>query len=78
MVGLEHIMTQESKCRGYNKAQEAVCQCVPKAEAQDANEKKLKSFYKKFNPEKLDSKGGRTCVNSWSFLFPATFCGHMS
>lgn len=47
----------ESKCRGYNKAQEAVCQCVPKAEVQDANERKLKSFYKKFNPEKLDSKG---------------------
>eukprot|EP00435_Cladocopium_sp_Y103_P028562 s1033_g7.t1 len=47
----------ESKCRGYNKAQEAVCQCVPKAEVQDANERKLKSFYKKFNPEKLDTKG---------------------
>lgn len=49
--------TKESKCRGYNKAQEAVCQCVPKAEVKTANEKKLKSFYKKFNPEKLDNEG---------------------
>ena len=59
-------MTQESKCRGYNKAQEAVCQCVPKAEVQDANERKLKSFYKKFNPEKLDSKVGPGELTSWS------------
>ncbi len=49
---------EESKCRGYNKAQETVCQCLPKSQVKEANEKKLKAFYQKFNPEKLDDKGG--------------------
>jgi len=48
---------EETKCRGYSKAQEAVCQCAPKDEVKAANEKKLKAFYAKFNPEKLDDSG---------------------
>ncbi|CAE8733917.1 unnamed protein product [Polarella glacialis] len=48
---------EAAKCRGYNAAQASVCQCLPKAEVKDAQEKKLQRFYKKFNPEKLDDKG---------------------
>jgi|EP00927_Polykrikos_kofoidii_P081070 hypothetical protein len=46
-----------NKCKGYNNAQAAACSCVPEAEAQAANENKLKEFYGKFNPEKLTKKG---------------------
>jgi len=53
----EKLDPMESKCRGYSKAQAAVCQCVPKEEARSANERKLKAFYKKFNPEKLNDDG---------------------
>ncbi|CAE7269013.1 RAD5B, partial [Symbiodinium necroappetens] len=47
----------ESKCRSYSAAQSAVCQCVPREEAQAANARKLQAFYKKFNPEKLSDSG---------------------
>jgi len=56
-LGKEKFDPLESKCRGYNKAQETVCQCLPKSQIKGANEKKLKAFYQKFNPEKLDDKG---------------------
>jgi hypothetical protein len=48
---------EAQKCKGYNRGQNESCMCVPKAEFKGLTEKKLKSFYGKFNPEKLDSKG---------------------
>lgn len=47
----------KAKCKVYNKGQSAVCMCVPKDEWKGATEKTLKSFYGKYNPEKLDKKG---------------------
>lgn len=39
---------------------------MPTSEVKDANEKKLKAFYKRFNPEKLDEKGGQfeRCISA--------------
>mmetsp|Transcript_108422 Transcript_108422/g.188174 ORF Transcript_108422/g.188174 Transcript_108422/m.188174 type:complete len:388 (-) Transcript_108422:175-1338(-) len=48
---------EKAKCRGYNRGQSSACMCVPKSDWQDATENKLKAFYKKFNPEKLNKKG---------------------
>jgi len=45
------------QCRGYNKGQNASCECVGKEEWQGVTEAKLKAFYAKFNPEKLNKKG---------------------
>eukprot|EP00441_Pelagodinium_beii_P039500 CAMPEP_0197636134 /NCGR_PEP_ID=MMETSP1338-20131121/11743_1 /TAXON_ID=43686 ORGANISM="Pelagodinium beii, Strain RCC1491" /NCGR_SAMPLE_ID=MMETSP1338 /ASSEMBLY_ACC=CAM_ASM_000754 /LENGTH=348 /DNA_ID=CAMNT_0043208323 /DNA_START=75 /DNA_END=1121 /DNA_ORIENTATION=- len=47
----------EAKCRGYENAQKAVCQCVPEEEVTSTVEGNLKVFYKKYNPEKLDKAG---------------------
>lgn len=47
----------DRKCIAYEKAQKENCQCVPKTERRSANERKLKAFYQKFNPEKLESDG---------------------
>jgi len=46
-----------SKCRGYSEAQKNVCRCVAKDDKLSANEEKLKAFYGKHNPEKLDDMG---------------------
>jgi len=48
---------EEQKCKGYKKGQAAACTCVPKDEFQSAAESKLKSFFSKFNPEKLNDDG---------------------
>lgn len=47
----------KSKCKSYNKGQSASCKCVPKDEFKSATEKTLKSFYGKYNKEKLNSDG---------------------
>jgi len=47
----------EYKCKGYNRGQKEACMCVPKKEFKAATENNLKSFYSKFNPEKLNKKG---------------------
>lgn len=44
-------------CRGYEKAQEKVCKCIPNDKWQDATEKNLKAFYKTHNPDKLGTDG---------------------
>merc|ERR1719210_1331003 len=48
---------EEAKCKAYNKGQSDACECVAKTDFKSAVESKLKSFYGKFNPEKLDKKG---------------------
>jgi len=45
---------KESECKSYNKGQAEACTCVQEDEFRSATEDKLKSFYKKYNPEKLD------------------------
>lgn len=47
----------KAKCKGYNRGQSSACTCVKKDEWQSATDTNLKSFYKKFNPEKLNKKG---------------------
>lgn len=47
----------EAQCRGYNRGQNESCECVHKDDWQSATEAKLKAFYGKFNPEKLNKKG---------------------
>jgi len=47
----------ESRCKGYNKAQRDSCHCVGKEEWQFETDSKLKAFYGKFNPEKLNNEG---------------------
>eukprot|EP00928_Gymnodinium_smaydae_P048395 TRINITY_DN3234_c1_g1_i1.p1 TRINITY_DN3234_c1_g1~~TRINITY_DN3234_c1_g1_i1.p1 ORF type:complete len:357 (+),score=114.52 TRINITY_DN3234_c1_g1_i1:88-1158(+) len=47
----------ETKCRGYNIGQKESCTCVPKSDFKVATESKLKSFYRKFNAEKLNKAG---------------------
>merc|ERR1711920_1202247 len=42
---------------GYNRGQNASCQCVPKDDFKTATETTLKSFYGKYNKEKLNKKG---------------------
>merc|ERR1712037_449850 len=46
-----------SKCYDYKKGQDDACTCVAKDEFKSATEDKLKSFYKKYNSEKLDASG---------------------
>jgi len=48
---------EDAKCKAYNKGQNASCECVPKDDYKAAAENKLKDFYGKFNPEKLDDMG---------------------
>jgi len=48
---------EESKCKGYKRSQEEACQCVATDRWQSATEEKLKGFYGKYNPEKLDKSG---------------------
>lgn len=48
---------EERKCRAYIKGQNESCSCVVKDEFKPTVETKLKAFYTKFNPEKLDKKG---------------------
>merc|ERR1719482_1867960 len=48
---------EESKCRGYKKGQAESCTCVEEDSFRSAAEDKLKSFYSKYNPEKLDDSG---------------------
>jgi len=48
---------EATKCREYNRGQAAACTCVPKDTFKSATEDKLKSFYKAYNPEKLDESG---------------------
>merc|ERR1719223_1012827 len=68
---------EESNCRGYKNAQQSSCQCVPKAEVKDTNEAKLKAFYAKHNPEKLDDMGDIKDVDEvwkkWKGKEPAMF-----
>jgi len=47
----------ETKCKGYNKGQTESCQCVPEDEWQGVTNTNLKSFYSKFNSEKVDETG---------------------
>jgi len=47
----------ERRCSTYNQAQREFCECVPKDEWQGAVESRLKTFYRSFNPEKLDGDG---------------------
>jgi hypothetical protein len=46
-----------AKCKGYNRGQQEACECVGEDQWQDSTNEKLKAFYSKFNPEKLDKKG---------------------
>mmetsp|Transcript_57847 Transcript_57847/g.149441 ORF Transcript_57847/g.149441 Transcript_57847/m.149441 type:complete len:373 (-) Transcript_57847:129-1247(-) len=48
---------EATKCRVFNKGQADSCMCVPKDDFKGSVESKLKSFYSKFNSEKLDSSG---------------------
>merc|ERR1712232_268960 len=48
---------EESKCKGYKRSQEEACQCVVADSWQNTTEEKLKGFYGKYNPEKLDKNG---------------------
>jgi hypothetical protein len=48
---------EETKCRGYNKGQKESCQCVPEDDWQAVTDSNLKSFYTKYNPEKVDENG---------------------
>jgi len=48
---------KEQECKHYNKGQAQACTCVPEDQFRPATEDKLKSFYKKYNPEKLDASG---------------------
>lgn len=48
---------EASRCRGYNKGQADSCRCVPDDEWQIATDSKLKTFYSKFNKEKIDTNG---------------------
>eukprot|EP00440_Ansanella_granifera_P053748 gb/GFBE01058265.1/.p1 GENE.gb/GFBE01058265.1/~~gb/GFBE01058265.1/.p1 ORF type:complete len:440 (+),score=122.49 gb/GFBE01058265.1/:1-1320(+) len=67
----------KSKCNSYDNGQKAACQCVAKDEVKTANEKKLKEFYSKFNPEKLDANGDIKDVDEvwkkWKGKEPAMF-----
>mmetsp|Transcript_30248 Transcript_30248/g.96649 ORF Transcript_30248/g.96649 Transcript_30248/m.96649 type:complete len:245 (+) Transcript_30248:79-813(+) len=64
------------KCSAYIQAQKEVCECVPEDEWQDEMEARLKSFYQKYNPEKLD-KGGevkdKKIWESWEGKEPKLF-----
>ncbi|CAK0876045.1 unnamed protein product, partial [Prorocentrum cordatum] len=48
---------KEQECKNYNKGQAEACTCVQEDQFRSATEDKLKSFYKKYNPEKLDTSG---------------------
>merc|ERR1719215_2392092 len=47
----------KTKCKSYNRAQDNSCKCVPEADFKSATESTLKSFYSKYNKEKLNSDG---------------------
>lgn len=44
-------------CKGYNRWQTDSCECVEKDTWEETNDKRLKTFYKLYNPEKLDDAG---------------------
>jgi len=46
-----------AKCKGYNRGQQESCRCVPKKDFKSEVESNLKSFYSRFNPEKVDNSG---------------------
>merc|ERR1719188_2439519 len=48
---------EAQKCKAYNRGQSEACTCVAKDGYKSAIETKLKSFYGKFNPEKLGKDG---------------------
>jgi len=68
---------EESRCKGFIRGQQESCMCVPKEEVKTANERKLKAFYGKFNPEKLNKDGEIKDVDDvwkkWRGKEPAMF-----
>lgn len=44
-------------CRNYDRWQSDACECVEEGKIEETNDKRLKTFYKLYNPEKLDSNG---------------------
>jgi len=44
-------------CYAYDRLQQESCECVPEGEFDATFEKRLKTFYKLYNKEKLDSNG---------------------
>eukprot|EP00746_Dinoflagellata_sp_MGD_P162015 gnl/MRDRNA2_/MRDRNA2_89387_c0_seq1.p1 gnl/MRDRNA2_/MRDRNA2_89387_c0~~gnl/MRDRNA2_/MRDRNA2_89387_c0_seq1.p1 ORF type:complete len:354 (+),score=110.90 gnl/MRDRNA2_/MRDRNA2_89387_c0_seq1:67-1128(+) len=44
-------------CKGYNRWQSDSCECVDNDKVEETNDKRLKTFYKLYNPEKLDDSG---------------------
>lgn len=68
---------QKRDCRGYEKMQKSACACVPKDDWQISTEANLKTFYSKYNPEKLDENGDIKDVEEvwkkWKDKEPAMF-----
>lgn len=48
---------EAARCKGYDRGQKEACQCVAKESWQESTNNKLKAFYGKFNPEKLNNDG---------------------
>lgn len=48
---------RDPTCRAYDSWQGGGCECEDKEKWEDTNDKRLKTFYKLYNPEKLDDKG---------------------
>merc|ERR1719387_2558712 len=48
---------KDPACKGYNFHQNASCECVNEAEFEPTVEKRLKTFYKLHNPDKLGENG---------------------
>merc|ERR1719281_1787167 len=47
----------DPQCKSYDRWQSDSCECVEQEKLEETNDKRLKTFYKLYNPEKLDDKG---------------------
>lgn len=68
---------QRRDCRGYERAQNSSCICVPQDDWQLTTNANLKSFYSRYNPEKLDDAGEIKDIDDvwkkWKGKEPAMF-----
>lgn len=73
----ENKKGEDPMCRTYDRMQKESCDCVEKDSWDDDLDKRIKTFYKLYNPEKLDDKGEIKDLESvktkWKGKFPEMF-----
>lgn len=55
--GADYSKEGDYQCRGYDRWQGDACECVDADKVEESNDKRLKTFYKLYNPEKLNGDG---------------------